>query len=209
MPRSRRISLIAPSVLFTILLLASAVSSFTQIIDFRSNGLNYQALTRGGLTMMYARMPLSVRDYGVIQLALSNGSKRIWKINTADLVYEPEGGSPPIRASKEGEVIYDLYRHAGRNEVIKLQEAYEKALFGNQEIRSNNGYEQRRLAAIAFGPKGIKAAAAASAIAFVSGELESGDSTDGAVFFENAGQELPLGRLVAVVNGHVFEFHTR
>ncbi len=158
--------------------------------------------------MMYARMPLAVSEYGVIQLALSNGSKRIWKINTTDLVFEPEEGAP-IRAADEGKVIYDLYRNAGRNEVIKLQEAYEKALFGNQKIRSSNGYEERRLSAIAFGPKGIKAAAAASAIAFVSGELESGDSTDGAVFFPNEGRELTAGRLVAVVNGHVFEFNLR
>ena len=50
------------------------------------------------------------------------------------------------------------------SEAVKLQSAYEQALYGIQHIRSSNGYEQRRLSAIAFGDKGIKAAAAASAI---------------------------------------------
>lgn len=157
---------------------------------------------------MYARLPMSIREFGVMQVAISNGSSDVWKVKTTDFVFEPEGGQP-IRASSESEVIYDLFRHAGRAEVVKLQSAYEQALYGNQHIRSSNGYEQRRLSAIALGDRGIKAAAAASALAFVADELESGESTDGAVFFSNNGRELGPGRLVAVINGHVFEFRTR
>ena len=52
-------------------------------------------------------------------------------------------------------------------------------------------------------------AAAASAIAFVKTELESGDSTDGAVFFPNNARALGTGRIVAVVEGHRFEFRVR
>ena len=154
---------------------------------------------------MYARMPLAIRDYGVIQVALNNGSSAVWRVKTADFIYEPQQGSP-IRAAPESEVIYDLFRNAGRTEVVKLQTAYEQALFGNQHIRSMNGYEQRRLSAITLGDKGIKAAAAASAITFVGTELGAGDSTDGAVFFPNGGRELGPGRLVAVIEGQVFEF---
>ncbi len=90
--------------------------------------------------------------------------------------------------------------------MIKLQQAYEQVLYGNQRIRSNNGYEARRLSAIAFGNKGLKAAAAASAIAFVASELSSGDSTDGAVFFPNRGAELGPGSVVVVIDGQEFEF---
>ena len=191
----------------TILTVFAAESS-AQVLEFWSNGLKYQALTRGGLTIMYARLPMSIREFGVMQIAVSNGSADIWKIKPTDFVFEPEEGEP-IRASSEGDVIYDLFRHAGRTEVVKLQSAYEQALYGNQHIRSSNGYEQRRLSAIALGDKGIKAAAAASALALVTHELESGESTDGAVFFSNSGRELGPGRLVAVINGHVFEFRTR
>jgi len=193
--------------LFCILAILAPLSR-AQVLEFWSNGLKYQALTRGGLTVMYARMPMSIRDFGVIQVAVANGSADIWKLKSTDFVFEPDEGEP-IRAVSESAVIYDLFRHAGRAEVVKLQNVYEQALYGNQHIRSNNGYEQRRLSALSLGDRGIKAAAAASAIVFVSGEIESGESTDGAVFFPTGGKELGPGRLVAVVQGHVFEFRTR
>jgi hypothetical protein len=186
-------------------LLLLGASASAQVLEFYSNGLKYQALTRGGLTLMYARMPLAIRSYGVIQVALNNGSSAMWKVKATDFVFEPkEGGS--IRAAPESEVIYDLFRNAGRAEVAKLQTAYEQALFGNQHIRSLNGYEQRRLSALALGNTGIRAAAAASAITFVTCELGAAGSTDGAVFFPNGGRELGPGRLVAVIEGQVFEF---
>jgi hypothetical protein len=193
-----------PVFLIVALLLLGATAA-AQVLEFYSNGLKYQALTRGGLTLMYARMPLSIRSYGVIQVALNNGSSAVWKVKATDFVFEPADGSP-IRAAPESEVIYDLFRNAGRTEVVKLQTAYEQALFGNQHIRSLNGYEERRLSALALGDKGIKAAAAASAITFVATELGAGDSTDGAVFFPNNARELGPGRLVAVIEGQVFEF---
>ena len=194
--------------LILLALLPLCVSAPAQVVEFWSNGLEYQALSRGGLTIMYARLPLAIHDYGIVQAAVSNGSGRVWKLKPADFVFE-QTGDPPLRAIPEAEVIYDLFRNAGRNEVIKLQSAYEQALFGNQHIRSNNGYEQRRLAALAMGDKGVRAAAAASALAFATTELSSGDSTDGALFFRTSGQELPAGRLVAVIQGQVFEFHTK
>ena len=197
------------SVVFVITILTVfAAESSAQVLEFWSNGLKYQALTRGGLTVMYARMPMAIRDFGVMQVAVSNGSAKVWNLKATDFVFEPEDGEA-VRASSENEVIYDLFRNAGRSEVVKLQSAYEQALYGNQHIRSSNGYEQRRLSAIAFGDKGIKAAAAASAIVFVADSLESGESTDGAIFFANGGKELGPGKLVAVVDGHVFEFRSR
>jgi hypothetical protein len=177
----------------------------SQVVEFSSNGLTYQALTRDGLTIMYARMPVVIREYGVIQVAVSNGGSAIRQIKATDFVFRPASGGA-IRAASESEVIGDLFRNAGYNEVIKLQQAYEQVLYGNQRIRSNNGYEARRLSAIAFGNKGLKAAAAASAIAFVASELSSGDSTDGAVFFPNRGAELGPGSVVVVIDGQEFEF---
>jgi hypothetical protein len=102
-----------------------------------------------------------------------------------------------------------LFRKAGTDDVIKLQSAYEKAIYGNQHIRSNNGYEQRRQYAMAMGPTGLKAAAAASAIAFVETELEGGDSTDGAVFFDNQGKPLGAGRIVARLGEQVYVFRSQ
>ena len=190
--------------LFFLILGASLVQA--QVIEFWSNGLRYQALTREGLTVMYARMPLAVRNYVVVQVALNNGSKRVWKVQPTDFYFESTSGTV-IRAESENEVVGRLYRQANSDDVIKLQTAYEKATYGNQHIRSNNGYEKRRQAALAFGGhQGIKAAAAASAIAFVKSELLGGDSTDGAIFFAVPGRQLGPGRVVARVEEQTFEF---
>src|SRR5437879_3058124 len=60
--------------------------------------------------------------------------------------------------------------------------------------RSLNDYDQRRGATLAqFVNARFKAAAAASAITLVLARLKPGDSTDGAVFFENRTKEKSLG----------------
>jgi len=176
-----------------------------QVIQFHSNGLNYQALTHEGLTLMYARMPLAVREFAVVQVALSNGSGEAWKVQPSDFYFESDDGRV-LRGVPENAVVYNFFRRAGTDDAIKLQAAYEKAIYSNQHIRSNNGYEQRRQYAMAMGPTGLKAAAAASAIAFVETELKPGDSTDGAVFFVNQGKELGAGRFVARLGETVYVF---
>lgn len=176
-----------------------------QVIQFHSNGLQYQALTHSGLTLMYARMPLAVREFAVVQIALNNGSNDVRKVQSSDFYFEAADGRV-LRGVPENAVIYDLFRRASVDDVIKMQSAYEKAIYGNQHIRSNNGYEQRRQYAMAMGPSGLKAAAAASAIAFVETELEPGDSTDGAVFFSNQGKQLGAGRFVARLGDTVYVF---
>lgn len=207
MPSSRRTPVTA-RLLLPILLILAPISS-AQVLEFWSNGLKYQALTRLGLTVMHAPMPLAIRDFGVVQVAMNNGSKRIWRVKPTDFVFLPADGGPPIRAVEERVVIADLFHNAGRSEVVKLQAAYEQALFGNQHIRSNNGYEQRRISALALGNRGVKAAAAASALTFVQEELSPGESTDGAVFFPHNGQPLGPGKVVALINGQVFEFRNQ
>ena len=61
-----------------------------------------------------------------------------------------------------------------------------------------------------FVNRGFKAAAEASAIALVPTKLRSGDSTDGAIFFENHSKEkgLGAGRLIAHICGETFLFDT-
>ena len=94
-----------------------------------------------------------------------------------------------MKATPARQVIDNLISKAGRNDVIKLVAAYESSLYGLQKFKSTNGYEARRQAAFAEVQSAkIKAAAAASAIAFVQTKLTPGQSTDGAVFYETAGQ---------------------
>ncbi len=200
--RRRRVGLRAGSLAA---LVAVALPLSAQVIQFRSNGMDYQVLTRSGLTLMCAQMPLRTSRYAVMQVAISNGSRQTWQVDAADFAFEYQDGTV-VRAVSEQQVIGDFFRTAGRSELLKLQSAYEKALYNNQHIRPSNGYEKRRQSALAIGPKGLKAAAAAAAIAFVSGKIGPGDSTDGALFFPTSGRELGPGRIVATVDHESFEF---
>lgn len=186
-------------------MLAAALPLAAQVIQFRSNGLDYQVLTKGGLTLMCAPVPLRTSRYAVLHVAASNGSGSIWQVDAADFAFEYQDGTV-VRAVPEQQVVHEFFRTAGRAELLRLQSAYEKALYNNAHLRPSNGYEKRRQSALAIGPKGLKAAAAAAAIAFVSGKLGPGDSTDGALFFPTAGRELGPGRVVATVGEASFEF---
>ncbi len=179
-----------------------------QVIEFRSSGLDYQVLTHNGLTVMCAEMPLKTARYALLHVAVSNGSQEAWDVETQAFTFEYADGRA-VRAVPEQRVIDEFFRNAGRSELLKLQSAYETALFDNRYVRPNNGYEKRRLSALAIGPKGLKASAAAAAITFVSGKLHPGDSTDGALFFPTAGRELRSGRIVARLAGEMFEFLAR
>ncbi len=200
LPQRVRNAILTLAVLFITLCPSAA-----QVIRFRSSGLDYQALTKQGLTLMFARMPLSAGRYSVLQIALNNGSAYTWKVEATDFYFEGEDGLR-VRAASEQTVVGDFFRNAGRAEMLELQTVYEKALYSNEHIRSNNGYEQRRKSALAIGPKGLKAAAAASAIAFVSGKIGPGDSTDGAVFFPTGGRDLGRGKVIAQLGEERFEF---
>jgi hypothetical protein len=186
----------------------SSLPGGSQVIEFESGGLHYQTLTRNGLTIMFAHLPASVRDYSILQLAASNGSSMVHTIRPEDCVYRLQDGTI-LRAASARTVVDSLLQHASRNDVIKMVGAYEMGLYGLSRFQSTNGYEQRRQSALAeVGSGKLKAAAAASAIAFVASKLAPGQSTDGAVFFPTAGRPIGPGRLVVTAGREVFEFQT-
>jgi hypothetical protein len=190
----------------TLAAMLTAFPAGAQIIEFDSGGLRYKALTRGGVTIMVAQLPTIVRQYAILQVAVSNGAPTTWTVKPEDFRFTPVAG-PPIQAAPARTVIANLLERAGRNDVSKLVTAYEAALYNNAQMHSTNGYEARRQSALAeLGSTRLKAAAAASAIALVSTKLTAGQSTDGAVFYPNAGKPLGAGRLTAHVAGEEFEF---
>jgi hypothetical protein len=177
-----------------------------QIIEFESGGLKYKTLTRGGVTIMWAHLPLQIKQYAVLQVAISNGSPVSWPIKPPDFKFEkPDGSITP--AMPAATVVESLMERAGRGDVVKLITAYEAALYGNVQMHSTNGYERRRQNAQGEGGSSkLRAAAAASAIAFVPSKLLPGQSTDGAIFFVNAGKPLGAGKLIVNAAGESFEF---
>ncbi|HYM09695.1 MAG TPA: hypothetical protein VEU62_03140, partial [Bryobacterales bacterium] len=73
-------------------LLALAVAGRAQVIEFYSNGLKYQTLTKSGVTVMFAEMPLQVHGYAVLQVAVSNGSAALHTVQPVGFSYEQPDG---------------------------------------------------------------------------------------------------------------------
>jgi hypothetical protein len=177
-----------------------------QVIEFDSGGLHYQTLTRRGVTVMFAQMPAHVREFTILQVAVSNGSQAPYTIRPEDFRFVRSDGTA-LQAAPARQVVNMLIEKGSRNDVIRLVSTYESGLYGIQRMLSTNGYEQRRQAALAeVQSTKVKAAAAASAIALVQIKLGPGQSTDGAVFFPNVGKPLSGGRVVINTNTDVFEF---
>lgn len=177
-------------------------------IEFQSHNLDYEALTKNGITVMFAPLPPHIKDYNIVQVTVTNGTQVSWTVKPADFSFLRQDGTalPPVSAD---DVVGSLMEKASRNDVIKLQLLYEDSIYALANFRSTNGYEQRREAAMTqFVNRGFKAAAAASAIILIPTKLKPGDSTDGAVFFENRTKEKSLGpgRFVAHTCGETFEF---
>ena len=184
-------------------------ASWAQVIDFESGGLKYKALTRSGVTVIFTVLPTTVREYAVMQVAVSNGAAVSWTVKPDDFSFQTtgQGSGQTVRALPAGTVVGELLQKAGRRDVIRLVAAYEASLFNNAQIHSTNGYESRRQNAFAeFGSSKLKAAAAASAIAMASTKLAPGQSTDGAVFFPHQGKALGAGTLTVKTAGEVFTF---
>lgn len=179
-----------------------------QIIEFESGGLRYQTQTKSGVTVMFAALPVVIREFSVIQVAISNGSNRVWTFRPQDFKFIAESG-PTIVGSEARAVVQNFMDNGGRDDVIKLVTAYENGLYGMTRPRSTNGYEQRRQSVMAeMTSSRLKAAAAASAIVLVPARLKPGESTDGAVFFvtPKSHSGFSAGKLVVEGGPSVYEF---
>ena len=187
---------------------AGVSASRAQVIEFESNGLRYLTLTRNGVTIMFAHMQVTVRQYSVLQVAISNGSRQTWVIRPEDFRFRNKDGSA-LRADPARTVVEGFLDRGGRDDVVKLVSAYEMGLYGFNRMKATNGYEARRQAVMAeLTSTKIKAAAAASAIAFVQVKMKPGESTDGAVFFPTHGRPTGPGAVLVDAGGTVFEFES-
>lgn len=177
-----------------------------QVIEFESNGLKYQTLTRSGVTVMFSHLGNHIHEFSIIQVAISNGSNELYIVRPEDFTYVHPDGSVLVASSIKN-VIDMLMQRGNSSDVVKLVTQYEATVYGNPHFKSTNGYEQRRQAALAMsGGNKLKAAAAASAVAMVLTRLKPGESTDGAVFFSTEGKPLVGGKIVVKTNSDVFEF---
>ena len=63
-----------------------------QVLEFESGGLKYKALTRGGVTIMFAPLPTRILGYSILQVAISNGSPVSWSFKPEDFRFERDSG---------------------------------------------------------------------------------------------------------------------
>jgi hypothetical protein len=192
---------------YLITLLLGGIAASSQVIDFESNGLHYQAMTRGGVTVTFAKFPPHVGEYNMVQVTITNGSPVAWVVKPDDFTYIRQDGTS-IRATSADYVVESLLAHATKRDVVNLQRLYEQSIYAlPSNYRSTSGYERRRDQAMTVSVNSrIKAAVAASAITLVPTKLKPGDSTDGSVFFENREKVLGPGRLVVNIAGERYEF---
>src|ERR1051325_11308591 len=95
--------------LATIGLVAAFIShSPAQVIEFESNGLKYQTLTRSGVTVICAYLPSHVSEYSIIQVSVSNGSGAPYTIRPEDFSFVHADGAV-IRAVSAKDVVAVLY----------------------------------------------------------------------------------------------------
>jgi hypothetical protein len=191
----------------TALMLGAGLSpACAQVIEFDSGGLKYLTQTRSGVTVMFAELPEAVREYTVLQVAVSNGSPSTRTIKPEDFRFERADGTV-LNATPARTVVNGFLERGGRNDVIRLVGTYESGLYGLSKFRSTSGYESRRQQALAeVGSTKLKAAAAASAIVFVQTKLTPGGTTDGAVFFATYGKPMGAGKLIVTPGAERFEF---
>src|SRR5689334_6576927 len=118
-----------------------------QVIEFESNGLKYQTLTRSGVTVIFAHLPGQISGYSMIQVSISNGSGGPYTIRPEDFSFTRSDGQL-LHAEPSQDVVSMLGRKASGSDLIKLVTTYEASVYGNTHIHSTNGYEQRRLGAL-------------------------------------------------------------
>src|SRR5580698_5530239 len=88
-------------------LLGLCLASQGQVIEFESNGLKYQTQTKRGVTVMFAHLPIHVREFSVLQVAVSNGSEGPYVIRPEDFSFQRSDGSE-IQAWPAKSVVQEL-----------------------------------------------------------------------------------------------------
>ena len=184
-----------------------AVAACAQVIEYEANGQKYQTLSRRGLTVIITHLPVQIEGYGLIQVSIANGSGIHWTVKPEEFQYVR--AAETINAITADEVVNVMLEHASGGDVVKLITSYEKSLYAIPNMRSNNGYEQRRQGALAFGGAARLRAAAASAITLAQVRMAPGESTDGAVFIRlpKDPKSLTGGHVVLHSEGETFEFN--
>src|ERR1035438_3915282 len=77
-----------------ILALASAYQcADAQVIEYMSNGMKYQTLTRSGVTVIFTHLADRIHEYTIVQAAIANGSEAPYMIRPEDFSFVRNDGT--------------------------------------------------------------------------------------------------------------------
>src|SRR5262245_35701501 len=109
-----------PRMCFCVLAWASLRSeALPQAIEFESSGLKYHTLTKNAVTLMFADLPTHVREYTILQVAVTNGSSVPYNIRPENFSFRRDDGSI-ISAAPAQAVVSSLIERGNRNDVVRL-----------------------------------------------------------------------------------------
>src|SRR5579872_1919541 len=100
-----------------VMALISVAPGCAQVIEFEQNGLKYQALTRGDVTVMFAHMPQHLKGYSMLQVAISNGSKLPCAVRPEDFGYVRSAQELP--ATPATTIVKMLMDRGDHEDVVK------------------------------------------------------------------------------------------
>src|ERR1041385_766980 len=85
-----------------------------QVIEFDHNGLKYQTLTHSGVTVMFAHLQAHVKEFSIVQVSVSNGSRGPYTIRPEDFNFD-RGEHGLVHASPARAVISMLMQKGTGN----------------------------------------------------------------------------------------------
>src|SRR6476469_1096457 len=82
-------------------------------MEFQSHNLEYEALTKNGITVMFATLPPHIKDFNIVQVTITNGSLVSWTVKPSDFSFVRQSGVTlqPVSAD---EVVESLLQKASR-----------------------------------------------------------------------------------------------
>src|SRR5271157_652695 len=88
-----------------------------QVIEYVSNGMKYQTLTRSGVTVIFTHLADRIHEYTIIQAAIANGSASPYIIRPEDFSFVRNDGAV-IKAVPARTVIDMLMQKGSASDVI-------------------------------------------------------------------------------------------